>query len=171
MTQTSHPVISNVELARLQTAYPLIDIKPLTSQEEQLVLFRARGLSVLAASRAAGYTPEQGRELLDTPRMQAVVTYLYDCNHRQVTITTDLLNTMLLEAHRKAATSTEEVMAIRELGKLNDLYPSEKKRIEIDTTKIQNERQIESLSDDKLMELTGITIDLPAGDFHSVDEE
>lgn len=165
---TAHPIISNVELARLQTAYPLINIEPLTSQEEQLVLFRARGMSITASSRAAGYTPSAGGELLATPRMEAVVSYLYDCNHRNVSITTDMLNTMLLEAHRKSATSTEEVMSIRELGKLNDLYPSEKKRIELIPSEVRNERQLERMSDADLLELTGATIDLDPEEY-SVD--
>lgn len=67
---------------------------------------------------------------------------------------------MLLDAHSKSANTTEEVMAIKELGKLNDLYPAERKRIEQTMMKVDSEKQLKRLSEQQLMQITGDIIDL-----------
>lgn len=165
-------IIHPAELARIQTAYPLLDVDPLTSQEEQFVLFKSRGLSPVVAARAAGYTPQQGAELMTEPNIIAMIDYMAAVNNREVSITKDMLNVMLLEAHRKSATSTEEIMAVRELGKINDLYPTEKRRLEIaPAPENVTKKQIESMTDAQLMALTGVVIDLPDADFEEVNDD
>lgn len=164
----SMQVVQPVDLARIQTAYPLLGLDPLTSQEEQFVIYKARGLSTLVAGRSAGYTPEQAEELLLNPDIALMVEYLLARNNRQVEITRDMLNVMLLEAHRKSATATEEIMAARELGKLNDLYPDPKRAsVEININKKAEltERHIKDMPEERLLELVGDTIDLDLSEY------
>jgi hypothetical protein len=58
-----------------------------------------------------------------------------------------------LEAHKKSANSTEEVAAIRELGKINGLYEKEAPDITINIT--QDIRRLEVMSDADLLTLAG----------------
>ena len=77
----------------------------------------------------------------------------------EVEVTKDQLNILLLEAHRKSISSTEEVAAIRELGRLNGLY-TEKKEQDININITTNQQKLETLSDDELLKLAGSGEDL-----------
>lgn len=68
-------------------------------------------------------------------------------------ITKNQLNLLLLEAHKKSANATEEVAAIRELGKINGLYERTEPDITINIQ--QNVHKLEVLSDAELLKLAG----------------
>jgi len=89
-------------------------------------------------------------------------------------ITKNQLNLLLLEAHKKSATATEEVAAIRELGKINGLY--EKTEPDITINIQQNVHKLEVLSDAELLRLAGRDEELLSnepieGDFEEVMDE
>ena len=161
MTST---ILTSSEMDMLRTTYPMVDLDPLTAQEEQLLLYRMRGMTEPAAAKAAGMSTQRGKMLLSTPKFGILLEYLLKQTRQNIRIDVDMLNGMLLASHKKAATSMEEIAAVRELGKLNDLYPSEKKTLKIDVAKITSTRQIEDLSDQDLAELAGDVIDLDPED-------
>ena len=69
-------------------------------------------------------------------------------------VTRDQLTNLLLESHRKSANATEEIMAIREIGKINGLYEDGK----TPSLVINNnyfEKQLDELSDEDLLQLSG----------------
>jgi hypothetical protein len=137
--------------------YPTLEIRPLTGQLEKALLFYLRGLSATAASRAAGYSSNAAlRDFINSPEGEAVIQYYQEKHFDSIQLDRDVLNAMLLEAHAKAASSTEEIMAIRELGKMNDLYLDSKKGAGLNVNIQQNfnsERQLERLSNEELLEL------------------
>mgnify|MGYP006413109861 FL=1 len=85
-------------------------------------------------------------EPLSTPSIPTPV-------EQEFKITRNQLNLLLLEAHKKSANSTEEVAAIRELGKINGLYEKEAPDITINIT--QDIRRLEVMSDADLLTLAG----------------
>ena len=162
-------IINHADRARMSTAYPILGLDPLTSQQEMLVLLLSRGMSVRAAAPQAGMTRLEAETELTVPAVVVMVDYMRLCNDRHIQITADMLNAMLLESHKKSATATEEIMAIRELGKLNDLYPSEKRRLEIVPAKITNTRQLERMTDSQLAELAGNDVIELSPDEYEID--
>ena len=167
----SSTVITSVEMDRLRTTYPLVDLDPLTAQEEKLLLYRLRGHSPAAAARACGMDKTRGVALLETEKFVILMDHLIQQMRPLVTVDRDLLNTMMLDSHAKASSVSDEMMVIRELGKINDLYPSEKKQISINSTsEIKNSRQLEQLSDEELSKISGDVIDLDPEDITEVSD-
>lgn len=126
----------------------------LTAQEQRFVGLYVQGLSVNAAAEAAGYQnpPEAARRLM---REEAVIETLTALKMRQMDslselVTRDFVGHIFIEAHKKAATATEEIAAGRELGKLYGLYAPEKAATEINVT-VNRIEQLEALSDEELM--------------------
>lgn len=171
-------VISDVHLAELQSLYPLCRFdQGFTGQQERFILYYMRGMSPPAAATAAGYSrPDQGDALLRDPRVKKAIDLLREREFYDVRVTRDKLNTMLFDAHAKAASTTEEVMAIKELGKLNGLYESDKQRaaqVQVNIgSNVQNVKQIERMDDKQLLELAGQPgLILDSKDYHVVDED
>jgi len=76
-------------------------------------------------------------------------------DQRELVVTRDHLTQLLLESHKKAANSAEEIMAIREMGKLHKLY-EQAPMVQINTLNIeQNQKKIEVLSDEELLRMAG----------------
>lgn len=78
------------------------------------------------AARRAGYCPSAARQagyrLLRNPAVdQALATKQAEAAYR-FNLSRDELVRQLLAAHRKAASATEEINAIREIGKMLGLY-------------------------------------------------
>lgn len=163
-------VISDVELAKLRTAYPLLDIKPLDIQMEQVALFLARGMTIHGTANATGKSVYLIKQALDNDtNLQIALEYLRSAGERELQITRDMLNVMLLEAHRKSATATEEINAVRELGKLNDLYPNAKTQLDVVLSEVKNVNQLDKMSDDQLASLAGV-ISLQPEEFEVVPD-
>lgn len=149
------------EIAELQALVPYLNIKPLPRQMEHAVLMYIRGHSVSAAARAAGYkNPNQLKAWIESEEGEQVLKYVQQKHLSDIKVTRELITQLFFEAHAKAATSTEEISALRELAKLHDLYENEKRRgainVEINNThNVTNQKQIDRLSDEELMQLAG----------------
>jgi len=76
-------------------------------------------------------------------------------DQRELLVTRDHLTQLLLESHKKAANSAEEIMAIREMGKLHKLY-EQTPMVQINNLSIEkNQKKIEVLSDEELLQMAG----------------
>jgi hypothetical protein len=156
-------IVTKADLARIQDAYPDLNVQPLTSVEERVAIGVCRGLTVAQSARSVGMSMREAKALQESDAFLTVCDYLREVKYAyeqvKVAVTRDQLNMMLFEAHRKAANTTEEVAAIRELGKMNDLYLNEQRKsgveINILPGDVTSEKQLERMDDDKLIELSG----------------
>ena len=98
------------------------------------------------AARMAGYPPKRASGLLRTKHIQEFISGEQAFFQTKYRLERDQLTEMLLEAHSKASNTTEEVCAIRELGKLLGLYPATKKSV-------KKVHHIEELSDNELLRI------------------
>lgn len=162
-------LVPDAEIAYLQSVYPLAGIAPLTGQQEQFIMHYMRGQSIAAAERAAGYAPGRGKQLLGQPSIQAVIEHLREKTFKDIRVDRETLTQMLFEAHAKSANSMEEIAAIRELGKMHDLYEDAKNKgtkIQVNIDKsVTNIKQIERATDEELLKLAGETILLDPADY------
>ncbi len=164
-------VISDADIAHLHSLYPYAGIDAgFSAQQEQFILQFMKGMSPAAASRAAGMGAERGATLLRQERVQRVIELLRERNFNDVRITRDMLNGLLIEAHSKAANATEEINAVKELGKMNGLYESDKQKkgalVQVNVgSQVKNVRQIERMNDEQLMELAGQNLTLDVDDY------
>lgn len=168
-------LITKTDLADLQSLYPYAGFeKGFTRQQEQFILHYVKGQSATAAARAAGYSGS-GTALLNDERIQRAIELLREKTLGEIRISRDMLNGMLLEAHAKSATATEEINAIRELGKMNGLYEADKQKaspVQINIgSQVSNVKQIERLSDKELLELAGDDIALSSDEYEVIDEK
>lgn len=152
------------DYAEIQSTYPLLNIRPLTNQQERFLLLLLRGMSVSAAEKGVGYSSGFGRTTMENENFRAVLDYFRAKELNEARVTRDGLTQLLFEAHAKAANATEEVIAIREIGKMHDLYESDKhKGIKIQNNvnvggqanggMPTNEKQIERMNDNDLMRI------------------
>ena len=70
-----------------------------------------------------------------------------------LSISRSQLTQLLLEAHRKSINTTEEVMCLKEIGKINGLYESKAPKVTINIA--QQTQKLEVMSDEELLQLTG----------------
>jgi len=136
-----------------------------TPQREAYERYRTYGLAHEQAVVAVGAEPSQL-----APRAPDVAPP----QELDLEVTRNQLNLLLLEAHKKSATATEEVAAIRELGKINGLY--EKMEPDITINIQQNVHKLEVMSDAELLRLAGRDEELLSnepieGDFEEVMDE
>lgn len=168
-------VISDFDLVNLQSLYPYAGLDDgFTAQQEQFILQYMRGLKPAAAARAAGYEASYGSVLLGQEKIQRAIDLLRDQKFTDVRVTRDILNSMLFEAHAKSATATEEIFAIKELGKMNGLYESDKQRgagVQINIgSQVLNHKQIERMGDQQLLEIAGLDTPITIDDFEVLDD-
>lgn len=108
-----------------------------------------------AAARSAGYARNGSRvrahRLLRMPAIQQAIQTEQERLQQENQFTVDKAVALLFEAHSKAATATEEIAAIREIGKLLGLYAPQKKEETVVNT--QTAHQLEQMSDEELMQI------------------
>lgn len=128
----------------------------LTSQERQFVMNYASGMPVRNAAKSVGLTPGQGAQLLERQDVAETVGVLRQQLTRELgsVITRDFVGVMILEAHKKAATATEEIAAARELAKLYGLNAPEKQVVM--TYNVSRVEQLETLPDHELARIAGL---------------
>jgi phage terminase small subunit len=106
---------------------------------------------------AAGYSNKGARvrahRLLKRPAIQQAVQVEQERLQQEFELNTNQAVAMLLEAHRKATTASEEIASIREIGKLLGLYAPEKKQTITAEVDLSN---LEQLTDAELMKVAGI---------------
>lgn len=112
------------------------------------------------AGKEVGMSKKDAVALLDDPHVQETLAILKHqvTKFMKIEVTNELLNSMLFEAHASAASSTEKIAAVRELGKMNGLYAPEKR--EIDITSVKKVQQLETLSDEELVRRANMQLDL-----------
>lgn len=154
-------LVTPYELAELRTLTPYLDIKPVPRHVEKAAIYYLRGFSLQAAARAAGMQHSGPlKSWVESPEGNAVLEYVRGKHMQAVNVTRETITTMLFEAHAKAANATEEIAALKELGKLHDLYKSDERKtssvnIQVNNTQINNHKQLERMSDEQLMALAG----------------
>ena len=158
-------LVSDGDIAYLRSLYPYMNVQALTSQQEMFLLHFLKGQKVAAAERAAGMSPGTGRELMSREYVEAIVAMLREKTLTDVVVTRELLTQMLFEAHDMAGDATERIKAITELGRMHGLYADKQGTaitINNQRTNVQvnNVRQIETMDDDKLIELSGTAMRL-----------
>lgn len=100
----------------------------LTAQERRFSAFLRQGLPFEVACNAAGLSRTRGIELRDTNEVIAQSTqHNYRLQAGKPLVTTDMLTLMLFEERERSATASEGIAAIREMGRLNGLYPEQQK--------------------------------------------
>ena len=148
--------MSEADRNELQSHLPYagLQLNELSVQEDRLVLFHLRGISKAAAGRAAGYKDiDRVYQIFKTPKMQTALTYFRNEMREEVKFDRNTATGMYLEAHSKAANSTEEKNVVDSLCKLHGLLiPEQATQININVEKVQ---QLESLSDAELLKLAG----------------
>lgn len=137
---------------QIQHAAGILGLARLDPQEARLITCLMQDLPLVPAAREAGIPRKQAQEVIMRPHVAQTLAYLRDQYLTETPVVTrDLLNTMLFEAHAKSATATEEVMSIRELGKMNGMYAPE--RVERTDRRHVTYEQVQSMSTQQLMEL------------------
>lgn len=141
----------------------------LTLKQKNFVEARMQGLTVLAASKAAGLSSHQaGYQLEKNPKVRAAIRYLIKESTKSVDQLTksDVLSGMM-DAVEAAATASELVMAWREIGKLLGAYEPEKKILEI---RDYSKEELKELPDTELAKLAGGRMaDAIEGEFRELD--
>ena len=165
-------LIDDLSPAAMQGHYAGLGINRLSSQEEQYVLFRTRGLNPLAAARSAGYSqPQQAvAKLAQRSDVRDALAYFREMSRQTaiqagaIEFTRNDATLLYLEAHAHAATATEEIKAVDSLVRLHGLATPEKVEINI-----SRKDQLEGLDDEALLRLAGQTV-LLAPDQYQVRE-
>jgi len=128
----------------------------LTSQEREFVINYAAGMPVKQAAVSAGMKTQAGLKLMERQDVAETIGILRQKVAAELgsVITRDFVGAMILEAHKKAATATEEITAARELAKLYGLNAPEKQVVV--SYNVQRVEQLEALPDHELARLAGL---------------
>lgn len=138
--------------ATLGAAYAALGIPRLTRQQEMYVSHRIRLVPHNQARNRAGYSMAGGYAARENEHIKAVINYFTKQGEESVKVTRDLLTQMLFEAHSKAGTATEEIAAIRELGKMHGIY----EQLDSDNAALVNRvEQLERMNTAQLLEMAG----------------
>ena len=149
-----------------QSVYSTKGLKNLSRQKEMFCFHMASGASPDVAGRAVGATEQQIAEWQQDKDIKALLAGIQDNQTRGMSFTREKLSLMLLQSYYKAGTATEEIAAVREIGKLQGLYAPETQEVIVN---VNNAKQLENMSADELAKLAGL--DNPSvieGDFKEV---
>ena len=104
------------------------------------------GVRPQQAAISAGYEGKRAANLLRARRIQTFIAEEQNHYREKHRLEREQLVQMLLAAHCRATSATEEIAAIRELGRLLGLYPVTKKSV-------KKVHHIEELSDNELLKI------------------
>ena len=139
----------------------------ISEQEKQALHYLAQGFSKPAAAKAAGFL---SASVFERKHMQEAVAEINNIATAEIKVTRNMVTQMLFEAHRKAATATEEISAAREIGKLHGLYESDSRQtMNVNVNVIKD---IETLPAEELLQLAEIdgVHTLSPDDYHEVND-
>ncbi|HIG43913.1 MAG TPA: hypothetical protein EYQ14_25785 [Gammaproteobacteria bacterium] len=128
----------------------------LTQQQERFVFLVSSGVPAKAALAGAGYgktvTPSS---ILRLEAVKKSLQFVKEQEANQIFVNRDKLTTMLFAAHAKSINATEEISAIRELGKLHDVYEQAKedRKSTLHTAVQINHNNVAKLSDQELLKI------------------
>ena len=96
----------------------------------------------------------------------------------EVNITRKDITLLLMESHKKCENASEEVAVLREVAKLNDLYPTVTNKVEVNVNHIEQKlKDLEQLPTSELLKMANEmpdALDLPEpleGEYEEVVEE
>ena len=152
-------LISEGDLAYIQSQYPDKSIRMPSIRNQQIIMMYLRGMTNPAIAQALGEPNHSGiGSYINSPSCQAIVDFLRANEFNDVRASREYLTDLLFQSYHKAGSVTEEVMAIREIGKLNGLYKSDEQRtnnptVQINHTTINNVKQLEKMTEAQLVEI------------------
>jgi hypothetical protein len=158
MAELHRPSFDEQKLA-FDAMKPLADpTGGMTVQQERFVFLLVQGMSPKQAARGAGYsegtTPSS---ILSLKAVGDAVKWFQETGRDQVKVNRDKLTVMLFDAHSHAATATEEIAAVRELGKMHGLYESDQQKAKANQVNVEIKvSKYENMTDDELMRIAGI---------------
>ena len=95
-----------------------------------------------------------------------------------VNITRKDITLLLMESHKKCENASQEVAVLKEVAKLNDLYPSPTNKVEVSVTHIEQKlKDLENMTTEELLAMQGQmpdALELPApieGEYKEIEEE
>jgi hypothetical protein len=152
LLSTDQGEMSHLEFQAL-TPYMGLALGELTVQQERLVLYMARGMTIAAAGRAAGYASSQSaHEASKRPAVRKALDYFREQMREEVKFTRATAHQMYLEAYQAAVNATEMKNTVDSLVKLHGLAaPDTATQININL----GAKQFERLTDEELLKLAG----------------
>lgn len=75
-----------------------------------------------------------------------------------VVVTKSQMTKLMMETYKKSASAMDEIMCLKEVAKLHGLYDNKQTNITLNIE--QHVHQLEKMSDEELLRLTGATDDL-----------
>lgn len=148
--QTPQEIATGVEIK--QHGLPRLD-----RQRMSLVHHYVRSHNIKMAANAAGCSMAKAKQWLEEEDVTVVLEYYDKQAMQECKVDRESLTLLLFEAHRKSATATEEIAAIRELGKMNGVYAPEK--VQTQSVHYHKIEHLETLSDDELLDTADIGTD------------
>ena len=141
----------------------------LTEQERMYVEAFLGGASKVASATAAGYSNPKNAATTtwNKPHVQEAVRNAKEIFANEVDFARRKAHDMLMEAHRGAADTIEQVTAIRELIKLHGVAAVEKKQLNVVHG---GNVSLSGMTDKELVKLAGYDIALDA-EYHEVNKE
>ena len=167
MTELQRPSYDEQKLA-FEAMVPLADpTGRLTVQQERFVFLLVQGMTPKQAARGAGYAENTSpSSILSLKPVSEAVRWFQQTGRDQVKVNRDKLTMMLFDAHSHAATATEEIAAVRELGKMHGLYESDQQKIKANQVNVEIKvSKYENMTDEELMRIAGIDSLEPQKDF------
>lgn len=136
-----------------------ISAKPLTAQERQLVKLVCEGIKPSVAAARVGMATSTAFEKLKQPHVAAAIAHIRETQTQALgfEVNRDWLTLKLIEAHAKAGSATEEIAALREIGKVHGLYAPEATTVRHEH--VHDIRQLEHLSDEELIKRAQLRVD------------
>ena len=159
----------------------------MTAQEKRFCAFLRQGMPFAVACNAAGMSVERGKLLAE--RHEAIASsqqHNFRMRSSEPLVTRDMLTLMLFEERERSATASEGIAAIREMGRLNGLYPDQQQRLAptrggvpahavtvdgVATTPEMSRNALARKSDAELHELASAKIYNDASDLVQYDKE
>lgn len=133
----------------------VLGLADLSQQEVVFVQSLLRGLPIHMAAQQAGVPEYEMQSFAKQPHVAAVLAHLRETTfNTHIEVTRDMLNLMLFEAHAKSANATEEIMAVRELAKMNGLNAPTQTEMKV-THETRTAEQMRRMSSEDLAKIAG----------------
>ena len=165
-------LVTDSDMAQIRHAYPDKHIVTPSAMHQRILMMYMRGMSrgaiAAAVGEMGGYDAPKAvvNGFLNSPTAKALIDLYREREFRDARVSRDYLTTLLFESYHKAGTVLEEIAAIREIGKMNGIYESDKQQGSNVTINqignIQNVKQLERLSEEELSKLAndiGVVLD------------
>lgn len=140
----------------------------LSAPQKLYVQARSLGSLPVVAARIAGYKKPDtaAAELENDQKIRYALQMTARAKARERQITREVVLDWMVDAMRNAATSTEQLAAAREIGKMLGFY--EPAKVQINATIEVRKQELMAKSDEELLAIAGDTLD---GQFKLLDFE